>query len=679
MRRVDSRFLLIAGLTLLAGTAFAQIPPPTHLTAKGVPSQGDYDWGLSLSVQLAWMEVLPGAVPWDHVAFRIYRSVDDSTSFAPLSVTGDRSFSDHDVLTGHTYFYYVTAFAIAHDTASHESGKSNTAWAQVLPPPGHVTGTVAGTVTDSVTGTPIPGVRIRFFRDAHDYDDGMQVRTDSLGRYSARLDTGTYLILAQPGAWPDLSMKPVLPYRPKWYLNATEPSHAAPVTVADSMTFTANFALVHPVVPVRVNVRGTVRDSAGNALRGATVLLLRTIQQMQQMAEVNGDAIDAPGETADFDDIGRLYGVMAEVKTDSSGNYDATVLSGSPYVALAEKKGFVPQFFDHKSQPADATILLIAHDTSGIDFNLDSVRPPETYAISGAVRDSAGVAVPSRIVVFPLPPRPEGTARFASTDSMGLFTVQKVRAGKYIILALPYGAFAPAFYKAGAFGVMHWKDADTVTVAGDVTGIDIGVVPITAGGFASLRGSVESGGTGLAGVNVFGQSADGSIGGYALTDNSGAYEIDGLAPGVTTVIVDAEGYDPVQQQIAIGATDYVLSGNFSLSQSTSSIPVGGGASGHPGDFVLEQNYPNPFNPTTTISFSVPVASGVTIRVYSILGQEVATLVDGPFAAGSHTAIWNGRDSAGRVVASGVYFYRMEATGLGGGGSFTSMRRMLFLK
>jgi len=145
------------------------------------------------------------------------------------------------------------------------------------------------------------------------------------------------------------------------------------------------------------------------------------------------------------------------------------------------------------------------------------------------------------------------------------------------------------------------------------------------------------------------------------------------------VIVDAEGYDPVQQQIAIGATDYVLTGNFSLSQSTSSIPVGGGASGHPGDFVLEQNYPNPFNPTTTISFSVPVASGVTIRVYSILGQEVATLVDGPFAAGSHTAIWNGRDSAGRVVASGVYFYRMEATGLGGGGSFTSMRRMLFLK
>jgi len=679
MKRVAGSFLVFAGLAFAAATASSQVPPsPTHLTAKAVHNSGYGGEGLAVSVQLSWTETMPAEVEMQHVAFRIYRSADDSASFAPLSVTGDRSFSDRDVLTGHTYFYYVTAFAIARDSASHESGRSNTAWAQVTPPPGHVTGTIAGTVTDSLTGSPIPGVRVRFFRDAREYEDGLQVRTDSIGRYSASLDTGTYLILAQPGFWPDLSMHQGMPYRPKWYENAADPTHATPVAVRDSMTFTANFALVHPVVPVRVHVRGTVRDSEGTPLRGATVLLMRTIQQMDQMAEVNRDAVDDPGETADFDDIGRIHGVVAEAKTDSSGDYDASVLSGNSYVALAEKKGFVPQFFDHKSQPADATIFLIARDTSGIDFNLDSLRPPATYSISGAVRDSAGVAVPSRIVVFPLRPHNEGSARFASTDSMGMFTVQKVTAGKYIVLALPYGGFAPAFYRAGAFGVMHWKDADTVTVAGDVTGIDIGVVPITAGGFAMLRGRVESDGTGLAGVNVFGVSSEGAVDGYALTDNTGAYEIDGLPPGVTTVIVDGEGYDPSQQQIAIGPTDYALTGNFSLSASTS-IPGTGGAPGVPANFVLEQNFPNPFNPTTTIAFSIPVTSRVTIRIYGILGQEIATLVDGAYAAGSHTAIWNGRDGAGRAVASGAYFYRMEAAGLGGGGSFTSIRRMLYLK
>ena len=679
MKRVVSRFLLAAGSLLLATAAFAQVPPPpSHLAAKAVHFPGDENAGLVVAVQLSWMEAVPSTGEEQHVAFRIYRSVDDSTSFAPLSVTADRMFGDRDVLTGHTYFYYVTAFSVSHDTASHESGKSNTAWAQILPPPGHVTGTVAGTVTDSVTGMPVPGVRVRFFRNAREYQDGLQVRTDSLGRYSAQPDTGTYLILAQPAFWGDLSMRAGLPYLPKWYANAYSPAHATPVAVIDSMTFTANFALVHPVVPVRVHVRGTVRDSAGTPLRGATVLLMRTVQQMEQMAGVNSDAVNSPGETADLDDIGRLHGVVAEAKTDSSGRYDAGVLSGNSYIALAEKKGFVPQFFDHKSQPADATMLLIAHDTSGIDFNLDSIRPPMTYAISGAVKDSAGVAVPSRIVVFPLRPHDDGTARFASTDSMGLFTVQKVTAGKYVVLALPYGGFAPAFYKAGAFGVMHWKDADTVVVAANVTGIDIGVVAITSGGFATLRGRVESGGTGLAGVDVYGQSADGAVVGYALTDNTGAYEIDGLPPGLTTVIVDGRGYDPAEQQIAIGATDVSLTGNFSLSAATA-LPGTGGAPGVPENFALEQNYPNPFNPTTTIAFELPVTSAVTIRIYSVLGQEIATIVDGPLAAGSHAAIWNGRDRAGRVVASGAYFYRMEATALAGGGSFTSIRRMLYLK
>ena len=105
MKRVASRLLLAAGSLLLATAASAQVPPPpSHLTAKAVHFPGDENAGLFVSVQLSWMEVVPPDGEGQHVAFRIYRSVDDSTSFAPLSVTADRAFGDRDVLTGHTCF-----------------------------------------------------------------------------------------------------------------------------------------------------------------------------------------------------------------------------------------------------------------------------------------------------------------------------------------------------------------------------------------------------------------------------------------------------------------------------------------------------------------------------------------------------------------------------------------------
>jgi hypothetical protein len=74
----------------------------------------------------------------------------------------------------------------------------------------------------------------------------------------------------------------------------------------------------------------------------------------------------------------------------------------------------------------------------------------------------------------------------------------------------------------------------------------------------------------------------------------------------------------------------------------------------PSGYVLEQNYPNPFNPSTTIRFAVPEAGRVRLSVYSVLGQEVATLLDGPVSAGWHTASF-----AGTGLPSGVYFYRLE--------------------
>ena len=90
--------------------------------------------------------------------------------------------------------------------------------------------------------------------------------------------------------------------------------------------------------------------------------------------------------------------------------------------------------------------------------------------------------------------------------------------------------------------------------------------------------------------------------------------------------------------------------------------------GVPFSFRLEQNYPNPFNPSTKISWQSPVGSWQTLKIYDVLGNEVATLVDEYKPAGTYEAEWN---SSG--LPSGVYFYKLQA------GDFVKIKKMLLLK
>ncbi len=79
----------------------------------------------------------------------------------------------------------------------------------------------------------------------------------------------------------------------------------------------------------------------------------------------------------------------------------------------------------------------------------------------------------------------------------------------------------------------------------------------------------------------------------------------------------------------------------------------------PTNYTVGQNSPNPFNPETSISYGLPTATKVSIRIYNVMGQLVRTLVDEYQAAGTHEVIWNGTTDTGSKVASGIYFYRFE--------------------
>ncbi|HED08380.1 MAG TPA: T9SS type A sorting domain-containing protein [Ignavibacteria bacterium] len=93
----------------------------------------------------------------------------------------------------------------------------------------------------------------------------------------------------------------------------------------------------------------------------------------------------------------------------------------------------------------------------------------------------------------------------------------------------------------------------------------------------------------------------------------------------------------------------------------------------PDNYELAQNYPNPFNPSTTINFALKVTSQVSINIYNNLGQKVASLVNGSFSAGFKTIQFNASK-----LASGIYFYRIIATGVDGS-KFIQAKKMILMK
>jgi hypothetical protein len=90
--------------------------------------------------------------------------------------------------------------------------------------------------------------------------------------------------------------------------------------------------------------------------------------------------------------------------------------------------------------------------------------------------------------------------------------------------------------------------------------------------------------------------------------------------------------------------------------------------GVPKEYLLNQNFPNPFNPSTSISFSIPTRSFVSLKVFDLIGREVTTVVSEEMSAGSYIKQWNAQN-----LPSGVYFYRLQT------GAFTQTKKLLLLK
>lgn len=245
----------------------------------------------------------------------------------------------------------------------------------------------------------------------------------------------------------------------------------------------------------------------------------------------------------------------------------------------------------------------------------------------------------------------------------------------------------PAYYQVMAGDTLEdIQGTRDVTVADSIFAWGVWINGPATGGWAgwgsTLHGTVEqamhddgsTGGDLVAGDSVysvqFDYQATDVVGqefkfGINAGDNEGGYgnnhieNIDVTSPimmsyfgSIDPVFYDAWDYDTNTPNLAVDEQD-------------GTIPV---------VFSLGNNYPNPFNPSTKINFTVPVGAELTLNIYNILGQQIATIHNGYAKPGTYTLTWNGRDAFGKLVPSGVYLYELDA-----GAYYHSVKKMTLLK
>ena len=153
----------------------------------------------------------------------------------------------------------------------------------------------------------------------------------------------------------------------------------------------------------------------------------------------------------------------------------------------------------------------------------------------------------------------------------------------------------------------------------------------------------------------------------AGTDELGNYELE-VPHGEYHVRAGAEGYIPEWYDNAQHREEATV-----LVVNPESNPDGIVFVLDPLRNTIGQNYPNPFNAHTIVSFNLADPAEVELTIFNIFGQKVAILADGFYQAGSHEIIWDGRNTNGNPVSSGVYYYRLKI------GENSETRRMTLLK
>lgn len=481
--------------------------------------------------------------------------------------------------------------------------------------------------------------------------------TDSLGQfYIPKLPPGQYLVHTQ--YWEDVR------FGAQWHKLADTREQATPVTVQDA----------EKVGPIDFQLK--LRPQYGSIY-----------------GRVTADADGSP--------IGRAYIEVSPLKrnyytgapigfwnwnttTNDLGEYRLDLLPEGEYLIAVYADGAF-EYYENAVVPELAkSIQVIGGDSTQIHFGL-SPRREGKGVISGRVMDELKdgfipiAMVIARPTIVPLV-WPKSEMFFtAVTNPFGEYKITGLPDGEYYVMSFAptyVGKFYENTYDPGEatpVQVTEQKPAEKIDFAlrqifyRNKAGLDS-----RAGNGVSVIGKVSEGSKkGVANAYVYVLNELRQPVAFTRTNSEGQYEITGVEAGIYRLLASHLNYSSkynddanrFAEAKAVELTPGKLEVNFVLApKSTTGIDEEAGTP-IPQTVELYGNYPNPFNPETQIAFGLPAAMRVKIRLFNVLGEEVAVLHDGVLNAGVHRLNWNGRNQAGRQVGSGLYLYRLESPAL----------------
>ncbi|HEX2866761.1 MAG TPA: carboxypeptidase regulatory-like domain-containing protein [Ignavibacteriales bacterium] len=624
---------------------YSQTPAPTGL--KAALSRMEMGKGVLLS--------------WEYSAkvfakFSIYRkdgAVTDTGSFKKLEKTAYFPyFLDGSVVSGKKYTYYVTA-----SLSGQESQPSNSVDVEVnYTDSSRVT--VTGLIVSDSLSKPVFKGRVQFMPvNPMSVPYFMSAVSDSQGRFSAKLMPGSYYVFAGSEH-----------FIGEFYDNARTRDQAQVITAAQGSSLNLSISLAPYIKSVNYTVSGSVKNSEGKPVRAK-------IKVFRMNAVVNNEK-----ENGDEKDDMKPCNVFG-TSTDDQGNYTVKVKSSDTIVVFASpvfgeehmsSQAYLPQFYNNRQTLQEADKLVASSNLTGINFVLER-KAAFKNSISGQVADTLSNGVAAGVVAYRIGEGKYGFSKSgALTDSTGKYTLTNLVPGKYILLAIPRAGYMPSFYRQDGMPVFARKLADTLVMADSTVKININITVRKLNivqGTGSITGFIkDTDGKSVNGALSLVVNEKGQFAGYAISDASGEYTVGGLASGNYTLSADMYEYKETQPAYASVTSDNVTPVvSFTMeAASVSSASEDNGAV--PSAYSLKQNYPNPFNPSTTISFSIPEKARVTLKIYNILGSEVASIMNEEKPAGKYSVVFN----AGSLP-SGIYFYTLSS------GKYSVTKKLVLLK
>ncbi|MGA2297147.1 MAG: carboxypeptidase regulatory-like domain-containing protein, partial [FCB group bacterium] len=504
---------------------------------------------------------------------------------------------------------------------------------------------ISGTITDQI-GKPVPAGMVEVYIRTND-SLGYRLFADCRfehGNYKVTLDQGTYLLHFTGDN-----------FIPEWWENVSEMKDATPIDISCGDSMIVNVTVQVQAPEVMFTVTGSVVKDTDN-----TPLPFANVQFFGRNKRTN--------EIKDF-----------KTWSDDHGNYQIRLSNRFSYIALCEymdstqgsDSQLIPQYYNKVTDPADADIIDLNGDTTGINFSLQEV-PPLNNDFGGIVKGTDSIPLPgAHVIAFRVGPGPWQQipylyiSRTTITDDNGNFSFHHLIPGKYVVMIfIEDRQYIPGYYRLNTPLVRSWREATQINVPVDGSGGTIIAIVMkrnSVSGNGGCKGSVKGdGGIIKAGGNVplnthpirgavvYILNSQSQVVNFAFSDQSGNYEIYDLNKGNYTLQVDKVGY-------------YSYTDNFSLANDTTfadksvDLTSGNFLAVNDNNTVISaiQVYPNPA--TNEINVQMPVFRGaVSVDIINSLGNVISTSI---FNSDSGLGIYTINT---QNLVSGVYFLKLTA-------------------